>query len=208
MRRTSMREFGLSRSWNAQGLWRRIVIAAIVVFCLNAPRTLAETPESLAFFESRIRPILIEKCYSCHSSKAVRIKGGLRLDRFEGMLKGGNSGPAVVPGKPTESLLLLAIAHTDDFSKMPPKEKLPAQVMNDFRRWVEMGAPSPGRTSRLLGRPPDRAPRPHLPVRVKVLGGRCSRSPVPILRGSARARAAGQGTPSTPSSSPGCGRKD
>jgi uncharacterized protein DUF1549/cytochrome c len=126
-------------------------MGGIVFLGLNAPRVLAENPESLAFFESRIRPILIDKCYSCHSSGAAKIKSGLRLDSLEGMLKGGDSGPAIVPGKPGESVLLQAIAYTDDFSKMPPREKLPERVIVDFRRWVEMGAPHPRANGRSTG---------------------------------------------------------
>ncbi len=143
MPRTYLRESALPRTRITRGLRQLVTCGGIVFLILNAPRVLGESPESLAFFESRIRPILIDKCYSCHSSEAAKIKSGLRLDSLEGMLKGGDSGPAIVPYKPGESVLLQAIAYTDDFSKMPPKEKLPEQVIVDFRRWVEMGAPHP-----------------------------------------------------------------
>jgi hypothetical protein len=103
----------------------------------------ADKAEGIAFFETRIRPVLVEKCYACHSSRAEKLKGGLRLDTRAGVRGGGDSGPAIVPGKPEESTLLLAIAHTDEFSKMPPKEKLPDRVIADFHLWVEMGAPDP-----------------------------------------------------------------
>src|SRR5262245_52522849 len=103
----------------------------------------ADQREDLAFFESRIRPVLIEKCYSCHSSESERIKGGLRVDSRELIRRGGNSGPAVLPGKPEESLLLQAIAHDGELAGMPPKEKLAAAVIADFRRWVEQGAADP-----------------------------------------------------------------
>lgn len=208
MRRTSMRESGLPGSWNARGLWRRVVIASILLVCVNAPRALAENPQSSAFFESRIRPILVEKCYKCHSSGAVRIKGGLRLDGLEGMLKGGDSGPAVVPGKPSESLLLLAIAHTEDFSKMPPKEKLPEQVVMDFRRWVEMGATYPRASNQVAGPANSKSLAAAPPARADD-GSWWSLQPIssPDPPRPARARPAGPGTPSTPSSLPVCGRR-
>ena len=145
-------ESGFPRTRIARGLRQLVTCGGIVFLGLNAPRVLAESPESLAFFESRIRPILIDKCYSCHSSEAAKIKSGLRLDSLEGMLKGGDSGPAIVPYKPGESALLLAIAYTDDFSKMPPKEKLPERVIVDFRRWVEMARPIPERSASRPGR--------------------------------------------------------
>ena len=109
---------------------------------------MASEPPDTGFFESRIRPVLIDKCYSCHSAAAKKIKGGLRLDSRETMREGGETGPAVVPGKPEESLILRALAHTEDFAKMPPKQKLPTAVIADFRRWVEMGAPDPRDSSR------------------------------------------------------------
>jgi hypothetical protein len=99
--------------------------------------------DGLGFFESKIRPVLVEHCYPCHSSKAEKIKGGLRLDTRDAARAGGDTGPAVVPGQPGESLILDALAHGDDFPKMPPKGKLPDRVLADFRRWIETGAPDP-----------------------------------------------------------------
>src|SRR5262249_18753990 len=95
------------------------------------------------FFESKIRPVLVEKCYQCHSSTAAKLKGGLKLDSPRAVLKGGASGPAVVPGKPEESLLLQAISRGGDFSSMPPNQVLSGPVVGDFRRWIAMGAPDP-----------------------------------------------------------------
>jgi Protein of unknown function (DUF1553)/Protein of unknown function (DUF1549)/Planctomycete cytochrome C len=103
----------------------------------------ADDAEGLAFFESRIRPALAEHCDRCHSARAPRPKGGLRLDSRDGARKGGHSGPAVVPGKPDESPLLDAIARVGDVEPMPPESKLPASVVADFRRWIELGAPDP-----------------------------------------------------------------
>jgi hypothetical protein len=95
-------------------------------------------------FERKIRPVLVEHCYKCHSAEHKAEKGGLRLDSRERMLQGGESGPAVVPGKPAESLLLKAIRHADDTPKMPPKgDRLAATVVTDFEAWIAAGAHVP-----------------------------------------------------------------
>jgi hypothetical protein len=99
-------------------------------------------PKGVEFFESKVRPVLVEQCYKCHSVQAGKSKGGLTLDTRATTLKGGDTGPAVVPGNAEKSLLLAAIRHEGDV-KMPPKTKLPDAVINDLRRWVEMGAPDP-----------------------------------------------------------------
>src|SRR5438132_208650 len=93
----------------------------------------AETPassEQLAFFEKSIRPVLVRECYSCHSTTAKKLRGGLLLDTRDGLRKGGDNGPAVVPGDAKKSLLLTAIKQTDEELKMPPppKKKLSADV--------------------------------------------------------------------------------
>jgi hypothetical protein len=99
--------------------------------------------ERLAFFEAKIRPVLIENCYKCHSASAEKIKGNFVLDTRDGIRKGGDLGPAVVPGKLDESLLIQAVRYQDDDLKMPPKQKLSDEVIADFERWVAMGAPDP-----------------------------------------------------------------
>src|SRR5262249_42368586 len=101
------------------------------------------------FFETRIRPVLVEKCYKCHSAeakKAGKLKGGLLLDSRAGLLKGGDSGAAVVPGKPADSLLLKALRYADEALRMPPKGKLPNSVVADFEKWIALGAPDPRET--------------------------------------------------------------
>jgi hypothetical protein len=103
----------------------------------------AATPEEIAFFEKNIRPILVKECYTCHASTAEKIKGGLTLDTREGIRKGGNSGPAVVPGDVKKSLLLQAIQQSQEELKMPPKKKLADDVIADFQKWIAMGAPDP-----------------------------------------------------------------
>jgi hypothetical protein len=95
------------------------------------------------FFEARIRPVLAEHCYSCHSQAAKKQRGGLLLDSREGVRAGGDSGPVIVPGKPDESLLVKAVRHASAELRMPPKGKLPDTVIADFEKWVKLGAPDP-----------------------------------------------------------------
>ncbi len=103
-----------------------------------------EDPEGVAFFEQKIRPLLVGRCYKCHSVEADRVKGGFLLDSREGLLKGGNSGPAVVPGHPDRSLLVKAIRGSDDDMRMPPKgELLASHEVADFEAWIRRGAPDP-----------------------------------------------------------------
>lgn len=97
--------------------------------------------QHIDFFESKIRPILSSQCYSCHSSKNKDTKGGLALDTREGLLKGGDSGPSIIPGSPEKSLLIQAINH--DGYEMPPSKKLPDNVIQDFYLWIKIGAPDP-----------------------------------------------------------------
>jgi hypothetical protein len=101
------------------------------------------TPERGDYFEKRVRPVLAEHCYRCHSAQAKSPRGGLRLDTREGLRKGGESGPAVVPGKPAESLLLRAVRHAEGVTPMPPRGRLPAAAVADLENWVAAGAPDP-----------------------------------------------------------------
>ena len=87
--------------------------------------------------------MLVEKCYKCHAADAKKIKGGLLLDTRKGIRQGGDTGPAVVPGDLKRSLLIEAIRHEDKDLAMPPKEKLPDAVIEDFEKWIAMGAPDP-----------------------------------------------------------------
>jgi cytochrome c553 len=99
----------------------------------------------IEFFEKKIRPILAEHCYQCHSAEAQagkKLKAGLFLDSRTGLLKGGDSGPAVISGKGAESLLIKALRYDGD-PRMPPRRKLPDDVIADFLTWVNMGAPYP-----------------------------------------------------------------
>jgi cytochrome c553 len=109
-----------------------------------AALTLAAPPD-VEFFEKKIRPVLTEHCAKCHSAdaqKANKLKGGLLLDTRAGLLAGGDSGPALVPGKPADSLLLQTLKYEGDV-RMPPAGKLPDAVIADFERWIAAGAPDP-----------------------------------------------------------------
>lgn len=101
--------------------------------------------DGVAFFEQKIRPVLVEHCYSCHSAGAKKLKGNLYLDSKAGWQKGGDSGaPAILPGDPEASLLIRTIRHEEEDLEMPPKKpKLSDAVIADFMAWVKMGAPDP-----------------------------------------------------------------
>ena len=118
-------------------------MSLLAVGFLSVPSSAAEQPDAAGerFFENRIRPVLVQHCYACHSSRAKSLEGELRLDHRSGIRKGGESGPAVVPGDVKKSLLIRALRY-EDF-EMPPKKQLPANVVADFVKWIEMGAPDP-----------------------------------------------------------------
>ena len=97
--------------------------------------------EGVEFFEKKIRPVLVEHCYECHSGSARELRGGLMLDSRRGWQSGGESGPPIVPGEPEASLILAALRY--ESFEMPPKGKLPGTVIADFEKWIEMGAPDP-----------------------------------------------------------------
>jgi cytochrome c553 len=115
----------------------------IATWAFVATLAQADTDDGIAYFESKIRPVLVKHCYKCHSDRSKSPKGGLRVDSREALLRGGDSGPAIVPGKPGESLLIQALSYDGDVVEMPPDGKLPDRVFADFRRWIEAGAPAP-----------------------------------------------------------------
>lgn len=115
---------------------------------------LESDPKGVEYFEAKIRPVLVERCYECHSNQAPTIQGGLVLDSWSEILRGGRSGPAIVPGDPDKSLLIEAIRYTHTALRMPPDGKLPAQQIADFETWVKMGAPAP-RTRTVLNEKPN-----------------------------------------------------
>jgi hypothetical protein len=138
-------------SSSAPWLSRSLVLAASLVLgpwsLVLAPSFAADaklTPQELQFFETKIRPVLADHCYKCHSAGSEKIKGGLVLDTKEGWVKGGDSGPAIVPGKPDDSLLIRAVRYKEKDLEMPPSDKkLPDAVIADLEAWVRMGAPDP-----------------------------------------------------------------
>src|SRR5881628_1971161 len=129
-------------------------LGACVLADAAAPTPFAPqlTAAQTAFFENKIRPLLTKNCYKCHSSESLKLKGELRLDTREGLLKGGSSGPAIVPGDPEKSLLIKAVRYTDPDLQMPPKgDKLSDEQIKDLVTWVKMGAPDP-RTGKAVAR--------------------------------------------------------
>ncbi len=120
------------------------LIVGVLLMTSGSLAKAAESPEAAAFFESKIRPVLVQHCYQCHSAKAGKSEGGLRLDSRRGIRAGGDRGAAIVPGDSKKSVLLTAISHTDPDLKMPPKkERLPDSVINDFQTWIKSGAVDP-----------------------------------------------------------------
>ena len=120
----------------------KILLALCLVGVAEADESSPQaTPEGIKFFETKIRPVLIDQCYRCHSAEGQGLRGGLAVDSRDALLVGGESGPAIVPGDPEQSILWNAINYRD--YSMPPKQKLPDETIADFRRWIEMGAPDP-----------------------------------------------------------------
>ncbi|MCE9605243.1 MAG: PSD1 and planctomycete cytochrome C domain-containing protein [Planctomycetia bacterium] len=120
-----------------------LILALIFALPLEA-RAEGPSAEDLHWFEQKIRPVLVERCYACHSQAAAalnKLKGGLFVDSAQGLLKGGDSGPAVVPGKSKESLLFKALRY--DGYEMPPDGKLSEKVVADFAVWIDRGAADP-----------------------------------------------------------------
>jgi hypothetical protein len=123
---------------------RRSALFCLWSVVLAAPARGAEpkpTDAAAEFFEKKIRPVLVEHCYGCHSAKAEKLKGNLLLDSREGLLRGGNRGPAVVPGDPDKSRLIVAVRFKDVDLQMPQRGKLPDAVIADLTTWVAQGAP-------------------------------------------------------------------
>jgi hypothetical protein len=110
---------------------------------VTASMCLAQVPsEQAEFFEKKIRPVLAGNCYGCHNSKMKTPMGGLQIDTRDGLLRGGDSGKAIIPGDPESSRLVQAISYTHDL-KMPPSGKLSGAQIEDLTAWVKMGAPDP-----------------------------------------------------------------
>ncbi len=123
-----------------------LVLGALVIgFCFGGTRAALppSDPDPSQFFESKIRPLLIDKCYPCHSAQARKLKGGLFADNRDGLIKGGDSGPAIVPGEPDQSRLIDAVRYGNPDLRMPPKIRLADAQVADLTEWVKRGAPWP-----------------------------------------------------------------
>jgi hypothetical protein len=127
-------------------LFPLILIGCVGISCVgmaaaDEPSSSLPSAEQLAFFEAKIRPVLVQHCYKCHSAESKDIRGGLLVDSRQGLLQGGDSGPAVVPGDSSAGQLLAALRH--ESVEMPPDRRLPDTVILDFQRWIETGAADP-----------------------------------------------------------------
>jgi len=120
-----------------------VTLEALIFFATLSFSSIGAEPADATFFENRIRPILVQHCYECHSVKAGKSKGQLLVDSRASLLKGGETGPAIVPGDPNKSLFIRAISYTDESTEMPPKGKLSQAIVNDLTTWVKNGVPWP-----------------------------------------------------------------
>ena len=134
---------------NSRGWWKGIclkflgtALTALTALPLAGLDAAEPTTHELAFFESKIRPLLVEHCYECHSVETKQ-KGGLVLDTKAGVLKGGDTGPTLVEGDPSKSLLITAVHWRDKDLQMPPKKQLGKEQIAELEAWVKMGAPDP-----------------------------------------------------------------
>lgn len=114
-----------------------------ISFLLGLAAADAAAADGVAFFEAKVRLLLVKHCYECHSQEAGKQKGGLLLDRKEGWEKGGDAGPALVAGQPAGSLLMHSVRYEDEDLQMPPKYRLPPEDIRVLEQWIVMGAPDP-----------------------------------------------------------------
>ena len=119
------------------------MIIGCVFFCTCSFTLQAEKPLEIEFFQSKVEPLLKEKCLGCHSHEAIAMEGGLTLDSKAGWSEGGDRGPAIIPGKPDESLVLTAVKYENDDLQMPPGEKLSDEEIAILREWIKRGAVDP-----------------------------------------------------------------
>jgi hypothetical protein len=124
-------------------LHRPVVLVALGLLHVVARAHGAPDATGFDFFEKRIRPVLVDKCYPCHSTDSGKRKGGLLLDSREAIHQGGDHGPILSTVKPGDSAVLKALHWKDEDRRMPPKEQLPAAVVADFEEWIRRGAPDP-----------------------------------------------------------------
>ena len=122
-----------------------IVCLGAVIASFGGVAQAADTlsTSDLEFFEKRVRPVLVERCYECHSLEAGKQKGGLRMDTREALAKGGDGGPALKPGDPDQSLIIEAVRYHNQDMQMPPKGAIPKAEVAVLEQWVKRGAPDP-----------------------------------------------------------------
>jgi hypothetical protein len=118
----------------------RFFLSFTLALCVPASSLRADESE---FVETKVRPVLVQHCYGCHSGRAKKLRGGLRMDSREAMLTGGDSGPALIPRQPDKSRLIEAVTYKNVELQMPPRGKLPEAAIADLITWVKMGAPWP-----------------------------------------------------------------
>src|SRR4051794_25671390 len=135
-------------SWKSARIFAILFATSILTVTTVQVADAGAPPVAAEFFEKKIRPLLVEQCAGCHSAKKKR--GNLLLDSRENLLKGGDTGPAIVAGDPQRSLLIQAVAYKDRL-RMPPRSKLSDAQIADLNAWVKMGAPWPGGTSSSAG---------------------------------------------------------
>ena len=116
---------------------------SLALCAMSGPLPLRAANAGEEFFEKRVRPVLVERCYKCHSATSEKLKGGLHLDSRAGLLKGGDTRAALVPGDSEKSLFIEAIRYGNPDLQMPPKGKLPDAQIADLVEWVKMGVPWP-----------------------------------------------------------------
>lgn len=120
-----------------------LILSALLAADFSTQAEKSAAANGARFFETKVRPLLVEHCYDCHSESAGERKGGLLLDRESGWLKGGDTENAVVPGEPESSLFIKAIERSDEDLQMPPKYALSPETIRIFKHWVKIGAPGP-----------------------------------------------------------------
>src|SRR5881628_3634300 len=132
-----------------------VVATAWVLFAAAGADTgsTSFSPLQIEFYEKQVQPILTENCYKCHSHQADKIKGEFVLDSREGLLKGGETGPAIVAGEPEKSLLIKAVRQVDEDLQMPPKKKLSDEQIATLSKWIKIGAPYSEATPPVAGPP-------------------------------------------------------
>ncbi len=120
--------------------WNAVLVVGLLVPSMSAAEP---ARDQVDFFERKIRPVLVERCYECHSTSAKKSKGGLVLDTRAGVIKGGDAGPAIIPGDPDKSKLIEAVRYKNRDLQMPPKSPLSPDQVRDLEQWVKLGAPDP-----------------------------------------------------------------